>query len=86
MAVDYEYNKTRDSYAPFSRLLTVTPSDTTEYDPPLRGVIVAAAGDLVVETEKGDAAVTITVFARQLIPAIITKLKAATDATVIGGR
>lgn len=78
---------TSDAYAPFEELIQVTASDSTTYDPPLRGCIVEVAGDLAVNTIKGDSSVTITVLAGQLVPAMITQvLSTGTTATVICGR
>ena len=86
-AQENQAEQTRDAYAPFEELLQPTISDVTTYDPPLRGCIVEVAGNLAVETIKGDASVIITVVAGQLVPALITKVLATgTTATVICGR
>lgn len=77
---------TLDAYAPFEEILQITASDSTTYDPPLRGCIVEGAGDLALQTTKGSGTVTITVIAGQMIPAMITKVMAATTATVVCGR
>lgn len=76
----------KDAYAPFLELLQITPSDATVYNPPLRGCIVEAAGDLVVEPIKNAAQVTITVFDGQTVPVIVRKVRAATTAVVVCGR
>ena len=80
--------RTLDANAPYEEFLQVTPSDVTTYDPPLRGCIVEAIGagtNFIITTTKG-ASVTITVIAGQEIKAMITKVHAATNATVICGR
>lgn len=84
--VTKEAINTRDAYAPFEELIQVTPSDATVYSPPLRGCIIEVGGDIVLNTSKGDSSVTITVVAGQLIPAMITKVLAATTATAVCGR
>jgi len=90
-AQTFEAKRTRDAYAPFEEILQITPSDVTVFTPPLRGCIVEIAGDLVINTIKGDAAigvadVTITVLVGQVVPAIIDQVMAATTATVVCGR
>ena len=80
--------RTLDANSPYEEFLQVTPSDVTTYDPPLRGCIVEAIGagtNFIITTTKG-ASVTITVVAGQEIKAMITKVHAATNATVICGR
>lgn len=86
MAQDKSATDTNAAYAPFTEVLNITTSDVTVYDPPLRGLIVNVAGDVVIETEKGDAEATIAAVQGQVIPALITKVKAASTATVVGGR
>lgn len=86
MPVTTGYRATKDAHAPFSELKTITPLDATTYDPPLRGLIVSVAGDVVIETEKGLGSVTIAAIQGQIIPALITVVNTATTATVIGGR
>lgn len=78
--------RTLDAYAPFEELIQVSGSDDLSYDPYLRGCIIETAGDLYVQTAKGDATVTITVAANQLVPALITKVMASTDSTQVCGR
>ncbi len=80
--------RTLDANAPYEEFLQVTPSDVTTYDPPLRGCIVESVSggtNLIITTTKG-ASVTITVIAGQEIKAMITKVGASTNATVICGR
>lgn len=78
---------TRDSYAPFEDLIQITPSDATVYDPPLRGCIIEAAGDIAINPIKSVANVTISVLKGQLIPVIMTQILATgTTATVVCGR
>lgn len=87
-AVTKEATNTRDAYAPFEEILQITPSNSTEYSPPLRGCIVEADGDLALVASKNTsgATVTITVKASQLVPVLITKVMASTTATVVCGR
>jgi hypothetical protein len=80
---------TLDAYAPFEELIQVTPSDSTTYDPPLRGCFVesiAGGSDLVLTPSKNSSSVTLTVIAGQLVPVIIDKVGASTTATVLCGR
>ena len=81
-----EATRTRDAYAPFEDLIQITPSDVTVFSPPLRGCIVEVAGDLDINPIKSASNVLITVVVGQLIPVIITKVRAATTATVVCGR
>jgi len=74
-----------DAAAPFEEVLAITASDITIYSPPLRGLIVMEDGDVVIETVKGDSAVTIAALKGQIIPAMITKVKAG-SVDVVGGR
>jgi len=74
-AVTDDAKNLRDAYSPFRDLFDVTPSDVTEYDPPLRGCIVEVAGDVSFNMERGDAAigssdVIVTVIVAQLLPVI----------------
>ena len=78
---------TRDSYAPFEDLFQVTPSDATVYDPPLRGCIIEAAGDIAITPIKSAASVIISVLKGQLVPVMIDQVLATgTTATVVCGR
>lgn len=86
MPVTYQYDQTHAAHAPFSELLSITPSNSATYSPPLRGLIVTASGDIQVETENGDSDITFAATAGQLIPALITQVKTGTTATVLGGR
>ena len=81
-----EAQRTLDAYAPFEDLIQITPSDVTVFSPPLRGCIVEVAGDLDINPIKSASNVVITVVVGQLIPVIITKVRAATTATVVCGR
>ena len=85
-AQTYDAKNTRDAYAPFEEVLQITASDSTTYDPPLRGCIVEADGDLVITPIKNASSVTITVIAGQLVPAMISKVNTGTSATVVCGR
>jgi hypothetical protein len=78
--------RTLDAYAPFEELLQITPSNSTTYSPPLRGCIVEVAGDLAIETTKAASEVVITVIVGQMIPAMISKVKTGTTATIVCGR
>lgn len=86
MAVTEQYAKTKDASAPFRELLAITPLDATTYDPPLRGLIVSVAGNVIVETERGAGSVTIAAIQGQVIDAMITVVNTATTSVVIGGR
>ena len=78
---------TRDSYAPFEDLIQITPSDATVYDPPLRGCIIEAAGDIAIKPIKSASNVTISVLKGQLIPVLMTQVLATgTTATMVCGR
>lgn len=86
MSVDKTAKNLNDAAAPFRAAVSITKSDSTVYDPPLRGLIVMTDGDVAIKTEKNETAVTITVKAGQLIPFIITHVMATgTTATVVGG-
>lgn len=65
--------------------IPITPSDSTEYDPPLRGLIVTAAGVVEVSDADGTTRALGTIPAGVQLPGIYTKVRAATLATVIGG-
>lgn len=87
MGVQLPAKNTEDAYAPFRELFAVTPSDSTTYDPPLRGIICTVAGNVAVKTAANTTAVTIAVLQGQLIPALITLVMSTnTTATVVGGR
>ena len=78
---------TRDSYAPFEDLFQITPSDATVYDPPLRGCIIEAAGDIAITPIKSAASVIISVLKGQLIPVMTDQVLATgTTATMVCGR
>jgi len=78
---------TRDAYAPFEDLIQITPSDVTVYDPPLRGCIIEAPGDIAINPIKSAVNVTISVLKGQLVPVIMTQVLATgTTATVVCGR
>ena len=79
--------RTLDAYAPFEELIQVTASDVLIYDPPLRGCMIEVAGDIVLATIKGDSNVTLTVVVGQLVPAMITQVRATgTTAIAVCGR
>lgn len=91
-AVTTDAKNLRDAYSPFRDLFDVTPSNSTVYDPPLRGCIVEVAGDVSLNMEKGDGAtgvsdVIVTVVAGQLIPVIADQiLFTSTTATLVCGQ
>ena len=79
--------RTLDAYAPFEDFIQITPSDSTEYDPPLRGCIIEVAGDLAMNPIKSAANITLTVLKGQLVPVIMNQVLATgTTATVSCGR
>ena len=76
-------------------LVAITESDTTVYDPPLKGLLVlpdATGGNLVIENEKGDdltLPIDATVVAPILVPGRIRRVLESTtydDAYVFGIR
>lgn len=77
---------TLDAYAPFEDFIQITPSDVTEYDPPLRGCIIEVAGDIAINPIKSSSMV-LSVLKGQLVPVIMTQvLLTGTTATVACGR
>lgn len=78
--------RTLDAYAPFEDVLTIVASDDITYDPPLRGCIVGAAGNLQITGTKSDSAVTWAVVAGQTVPAMISIIGSSTTATGVCGR
>lgn len=87
MAVQLDYRDKDVANAPFQEVFAITPSDSTTYSPPLRGVIITVAGDIAIKTAANTTAVTIAVIKGQLIPALITHVMATnTTASSVGGR
>lgn len=78
---------TLDAYAPFEEPLQITPSDSTTYNPPLRGCVIETDGDIAFKGTKGASSVILTVKATQLIPFMIEKVLATgTTSTMVCGR
>lgn len=68
---------------PAESIADITPSDDTEFDPPSRALWVGGAGNVSVTTVNGHEAVIQGVQAGTLLPIRVTKVKAATTATLI---
>lgn len=87
MSVTDAATNKRDAYSPFQEIVTVTPSDSVPFSPPLRGVICTVAGNVAIKTEKNQTAVTVAMLQGQLLPAMITHVMSTnTTGTVVGGR
>ncbi len=62
------------SSAPLKEAFAITPSDTTVYDPPIRGIYIGGAGNVTIQNEAGvntlitapTAGLVLPVFARQV--------------------
>lgn len=63
--------------------LAVTPSDTTTFDPPTRGLYVGTGGSLVVTDPYGNDATYANVADGSALPISVVKVKAATTASNI---
>lgn len=59
----------------------ITKSDSTTYDPPLRGLLVMGAGDVVATDLEGNDVTYPSCPVGFFIHALLTKVKAATTAT-----
>ncbi len=72
---------------PARKLVAVTPSDTTTFDPPLRGIYVGGAGNISLIAAEDSAAVTLSnVTANTFLPISVTKvMSTSTTATLIVG-
>jgi hypothetical protein len=70
---------------PASNVAAVTPSDTTVFDTPTRGLLVVTAGDIVVVTVGGQTVtiVSAATAAGQILPLRVTTVKAATTAVLM---
>lgn len=77
----------RTNADPASSLIAVTPSDTTVYNPPLRGLYVGGTGNVAVVAASDTSSVTLnTVPAGTFVPVIASKVLATgTTATNIVG-
>lgn len=67
---------------PATDAVSVTPSDSTEYDPPLRSLYITAAGNISVRTV-AQTTITIAVPANFLLPLAVDKVN-ATNTTSTG--
>lgn len=72
---------------PARHITAVTASDSTEYDPPLRGIYIGGAGNVAVLPPDNTSAVTLTgVTAGSVYPVMCTKVMSTnTTATNIVG-
>lgn len=71
---------------PASSYVDVTPSDATEFDPPLKAVWVGGAGDVTLKSPNGDTATFTVDNVPAIIPAVASYVMATgTDATAIVG-
>lgn len=61
--------------------VAITKSDVTTYDPPLRGLLVMGAGDVICEDMEGTEVTYPSCPAGFFIHTLITKVKAATTAS-----
>lgn len=61
--------------------MAITKSDSTTYDPPLRGLLVMGAGDVVATDFEGNDVTYSSCPAGFFIPTLLTKVKAATTGT-----
>lgn len=65
---------------------TITKSDTTTYDPPLRAIWATGAGSLVLTLSGSTSTITLTVAAHERVTFLsISKVMAASTATGISG-
>lgn len=68
-----------------TRTFPITPSDTTDLSSTVtKGLIVSVAGTLVYKLSGDSTASTITVFGGQYVPGVVSRVMAATTATVLG--
>lgn len=63
--------------------VSVTPSDSTEYDPPFRALYVGGVGNVVITTLRGNVATFVDVLPGSILPVSGVKVRAATTATNI---
>lgn len=63
--------------------VSVTPSDSTEYDPPFRALYVGGDGNVVITTLRDTVATFVDVPPGTILPVAGVKVRAATTATNI---
>ncbi len=80
MATDHYVGTYRTDRSPFTRLVAITPSDTTLLDPVPRAIFVGTSGSLIVDTLGGDTSVTLTVTAGNVYHVRATIVHAASTA------
>jgi hypothetical protein len=69
----------------FNDAFTLTPADATVYQPPLSGLFVGGTGAVSVVTPSGNTVVFSAVPAGAILPVAVSKVLAATVATLILG-
>lgn len=76
------------SNSPWTDTVNVTKSDSTTYDPPLRGLYVGGGGDVAVVTLVGTTSIFKNVPSGTLLPVFCTRVNSTnTTATdILGGR
>jgi len=80
MSFDYRYPTPT---FPGMDAVSVTPSDSTEYDPPFRALYVGGVGNVVITTLRGNVATFVDVLPGSILPVSGVKVRAATTATNI---
>lgn len=69
---------------PGRKLIAVTPSDTTVYNPPLRGLIVSTAGNLAIVAADDLVSPGTFAYVPGVLPVEVKRVLAATTCVVIG--
>ncbi len=88
-AQESQAHNTLDAYAPLEEFISITPSNDTIYDPPLRACYISATtggSALEMMPVKNDAPVAINVVGGLWIPVVATQIRTGTTATVVCGR